>query len=107
MTLVQVLAIVVILAIAYRKEIVSLFRKMKEHFKSHDYKWLKPIGIGLAVVAGIVVLVLLFKFVYWLVTWAFPGDFGEFVGFLAAIVADIFVAAVVYMAGTEYWNLPF
>ena len=102
--LIQILLIAVILAIAYPKEIVSLFQKMKQHFKEHDYRWLKPIAIGLAIVVGIVVLVLLFKFVYWLVTWALPGDFGELVGFLAAIVADIFVAFAVYMAGTEYWN---
>ena len=105
----QILIVIAILAVAYRKEIVSLIQKMKSGSKD-DFpvlKWLKPILIGVLVIIGIVLLILVFKLVYFLMNWAIPGDFGEFLGFLAAIAADFAVGAAIFMAGTKYWDLPF
>ena len=93
----QILAVVVILAIAYRKEILSLFSKMvkkveerkdKEQILSDDTK-----GFLILIVKVLLVAALLIG-LFFICTLIFPGVLGQVIGGAAAFISLIVIIIV-------------
>ncbi len=103
-TVIQILLVIAILAVAYRKEISAIVKKVGERIKNghllfrkkeYNLEWLEPIKAGLVTVIIIIMLVFVFMLMYFLMTLAFTGETGEFLGYFVGVLAVIVVVIVI------------
>lgn len=95
----QLLAVVAILAIAYRKEILSFYSKMVEKIKEKNEKPYRPILSKdtkdfLGLIWKVLLVIVLMIVVFFVCSLIFPGVLGYVLGGVLDFISIIIIAVV-------------